>query len=87
MHLASDQDGLEIEATIETVLHFGQIAVGILGEIEMMVSPRNSGPQIGEHGIDAAEFRMRRPNVKYIVLHATPYIHGNRVCVHHSLHT
>lgn len=46
--------------TIETVLHFGQIAVDILGELEMMIGARDSGPQVGGDGIDPAEFRVRR---------------------------
>jgi hypothetical protein len=37
----SGEDGFEIEATIEAILHLGKIAVGILGKLERMVGARN----------------------------------------------
>lgn len=42
------QDGLDIEATVETILHLGQIPIGIFGELEVMIGPRDGGLQIGE---------------------------------------
>lgn len=51
----SGENGFEIEAAIETVLHFGEITMGIFGEIEGMVRSRDRGLEVAEHGVHAKE--------------------------------
>jgi hypothetical protein len=51
----SGEDGFEIEATIEAILHLGKMMVGILGKLERMVSPGNRVLEVGEYRVHAAK--------------------------------
>lgn len=55
----ANEDRLQIEAPIEAVLRFGEISIGVPGEVEGMVSPRDRGLEITEHGVHVAELRMQ----------------------------
>lgn len=52
------ENGGQVESTIETVLDFTEIAVGILCEVERMVSTGECCLQIAEQGIDGPELRQ-----------------------------
>ena len=51
----ASEDGGQIEAAIETVLNFGEIAMSVFGEIERVVGSSEGGLQIAEQGIDGME--------------------------------
>lgn len=53
------EDGRQIEAAVEAVLELCEIAIGIFGEVEGMVSPGDRCLQIAQHRVDVAELGVQ----------------------------
>lgn len=51
MHQASDQ-GMQVETSIDPVLGFGEVAMAVLGEADMVVGAADGGLEIGNEGVD-----------------------------------
>jgi len=51
----SYEDGGQIESAVEAVLDLGEVAMGVLGEIERMVGSSEGGLQIAQQGVDRSE--------------------------------
>ena len=49
------EDGLQVVASIESVLHFSEIAMDVLVELERV--NLDGGLQVADHGVDASELR------------------------------
>jgi hypothetical protein len=53
-----NENDRKIEAPVEAILHFGQIAIGILIEVEGMIGSGHRGLQVGQRRVDPAEGRV-----------------------------
>lgn len=53
------EDGLEIEAAIEAVRHFGQVTGCVLGEGKGVVGAADCSLQVAKHGVNGLEFGMQ----------------------------
>ena len=53
------EDGAQVEATIETVLELGKVAMTVLGKGKRMVSATDGGLQVAQQGIDCPELGPR----------------------------
>ena len=51
----ANEDGGQIEASVEAVLDLGEVAMGVLGVVERMVGSREGGLQIAQEGVDGSE--------------------------------
>ncbi|MBK7063087.1 MAG: hypothetical protein IPH51_22665 [Rubrivivax sp.] len=52
------QAGAQVEAAVESVLEFGAIALGVLGELECVVGVGQTCLDISEHPVDRPELRQ-----------------------------
>ena len=52
------QDGGEIEAAIESVLHLSEVAMGVLGEVEGVIGAAQRALEVAEQGVDRLELRQ-----------------------------
>jgi len=44
--------GTEIESPVESVLEFGQVSIGVLGEVEGVIRARDGCLEVAQHGVD-----------------------------------
>ena len=49
--------GTEVESSVESVLEFGQVSIGVLSEVEGVVRTRDGCLQVAQHGVDRLELR------------------------------